>query len=251
MNNFTTLKGFITALWTSIIILLSSNITTAIVDEGIDIHSNAVVHFVVIDPLGRKTGFDPVRDQWFEEIPGANYGNFGVDDHEVLDAKVEYIREFGTNADNPPIQGQYKIKVIGISRGKYSIGIYFLRGQKSFTTQIVGVADSGSVSYYQFTYNSNPDSAITLERVVNSCSDLRQDLDLCYKIGLITNKGIYNSLSKKIDNAEKAVNKGKLKEATNHLNAFINEVEAQSGKHITDDAGVILIDDAGALIKKW
>jgi len=237
------LKNF-NIFWLFIFFLLFvGRITLIFAGDGCQINSDKNVHYVIIDPLGRKTGFDPITNKWYEEIPGANYGSSGVNEN--------YSHEFGTSADNPPIEGLYQIKVIGVTHGKYSIGIYFLRGHKHITTNIEGVTDSSSVSYCQFTYNSNPDSAIKLERIVNSCSDIRQDLDLCYKIGWITNKDIYNSLSKKIDNAEKQADKGKSKTATNNLNAFINEVDAQRDKHITKDAAVILVEDAEALIRKW
>ena len=43
---------------------------------------------------------------------------------------------------------------------------------------------------------------------------------------------------------QKSLEKGQLKTAVNQLQAFINQVEAQSGKHITEDAANVLISDA-------
>ncbi|MBI5188984.1 MAG: hypothetical protein HZA07_08005 [Nitrospirae bacterium] len=48
--------------------------------------------------------------------------------------------------------------------------------------------------------------------------------------------------------AESAINRGQKKTAINQLNAFINEVKAQSDKHIKEDAAKILIEDAEYLI---
>ena len=64
-------------------------------------------------------------------------------------------------------------------------------------------------------------------------------------LGWITNKGIENSLDKKLDNARKKLEQGNTKAAKNILNAFLKEVEAQGckssgkcpkGKHLTPEA---------------
>ncbi|MEC4677058.1 MAG: hypothetical protein VST72_09115, partial [Nitrospirota bacterium] len=64
-------------------------------------------------------------------------------------------------------------------------------------------------------------------------------------LGWITNKGIENSLDKKLDNAKKKLEQGNTTAAKNILNAFLKEVEAQGcksshdcpkGKHLTPEA---------------
>ena len=57
-----------------------------------------------------------------------------------------------------------------------------------------------------------------------------------------------DSLVVKLQNALKSYNKGNLKTAINGLNAFINEVEAQSGKKITVAQANFLIDWAEDII---
>jgi len=54
-------------------------------------------------------------------------------------------------------------------------------------------------------------------------------------------KGVGNSLTKKLDEILKQINKGKIEVANNLLNALYNEVLAQYGKHINSDAGDVLI----------
>jgi len=74
--------------------------------------------------------------------------------------------------------------------------------------------------------------------------------DLINKVedGPINNKGIVQSLVAKLKACEQKIDKGQFKTAMNILNAFINHVEAQSGKHIEDeDFARELIDDANAL----
>jgi 5'-nucleotidase/UDP-sugar diphosphatase len=70
------------------------------------------------------------------------------------------------------------------------------------------------------------------------------DLMEFYAEGKIDNQGVYNSLLKKLQQAQKAQDKGQINVAINSLSAFIKEVQGQSGKHITPDAAAILIADA-------
>ena len=209
--------------------------------EGGPVHAGLIVE----DELGRKTGRAPLSKTTFREIPNSQYGDEGGLKNLTNIFSVEEA-----------LEGIYSIKVIGWKIDSYKIFIRAVRGTnranrngKSYCFK--GISSYGIESNYQLNYHTDPDSEIVAEKVVNSCSDIRQDLDLCYKIGWITNKGIYNSLSKKIDNAEKQADKGKSKTAINNLNAFINEVEAQRDKHITEDAAVILVEDAEALIRNW
>ena len=54
-------------------------------------------------------------------------------------------------------------------------------------------------------------------------------------------KGIKNSLVSKLENVIKQLDKGNNNTAINKLNAFINEVNAQSGKKIsTSDANLLI-----------
>ncbi len=61
-------------------------------------------------------------------------------------------------------------------------------------------------------------------------------------------KGIENSLISKIDAAAKSFDKGKSKTATNQLEAFINEVDAQDGKKLDSDTAAMLRDAANLLL---
>ena len=51
--------------------------------------------------------------------------------------------------------------------------------------------------------------------------------------GMIDNAGIANSLISKADAAASQIAQGNTQAAKNQLNAFINELDAQNGKHIT------------------
>lgn len=91
-------------------------------------------------------------------------------------------------------------------------------------------------------YNvSSATVTFTVEATIDS---LIPGLDRLYAEGKITNQGIYNSLRKKLQGALEAFEKRQGVVTINKLEAFINEVRAQSGKHITAEAADLLIADA-------
>ena len=73
---------------------------------------------LVIDPLGRKLGYDPIKKKRYDEIPRSGYGG-------------PVRGSTPTEALNPPkeieivaaINGDYIIKVTGTKNGKYGIGV--------------------------------------------------------------------------------------------------------------------------------
>jgi hypothetical protein len=70
------------------------------------------------------------------------------------------------------------------------------------------------------------------------------------KLKWIDNKGLCQSLQAKLKNVQKQLDKGKTKTAINDLNAFINEVEAQKGKHLTSEGYGLLYYNGEYLLKK-
>ena len=67
--------------------------------------------------------------------------------------------------------------------------------------------------------------------------------------GMDLPKGIANSLTSKLENALKSLEKGKDETAINQLDAFINQVEALSGKKMTEAQTDALIEAAEAIIE--
>ena len=220
--------------------------------RGMQIDGGGKVEMLVIDPLGRKSGYDLIADREYDEIPGANVGASGLgtitDEGPEEDPAQPGVMAFINN----PLDGNYQVVLYGFRLSKGYINIRAEHTEGPITNVVAGgIVDSASSVSFSFHYDYENRENTVLEKVVENTT-LRQDLDLCYKIGYITNKGIYNSLSKKVENAEKQADKGKYNTAINHLNAFINEVNAQRGKHIDEYAAdKILIYDAEALIKYY
>ena len=106
-----------------------------------------------------------------------------------------------------------------------------------------GITAPGATSTIQVEYTPTGGTVSKITLVATPQGTLA-DIANSLQLNWIDNKGIANSLSKKIEAATKA---GGLAKA-NILNAFINEVEAQSGKHIAGVAAQVLLQDAKALL---
>jgi 2',3'-cyclic-nucleotide 2'-phosphodiesterase (5'-nucleotidase family) len=78
--------------------------------------------------------------------------------------------------------------------------------------------------------------AVTIESLISDLEDM-------YEEGLITSKGVFNSLMKKLEGVADALAKDNAKAAANKLDAFANELAAQAGKKIDAEAAGMLLDD--------
>ena len=74
--------------------------------------------------------------------------------------------------------------------------------------------------------------------------ELQTEIEELGSEGEIDNQGVVTSLLAKLNAAQKLIEDGKIDQAKIILNAFINEVQAQSGKHITPEAAELLIESA-------
>ncbi len=93
-----------------------------------------------------------------------------------------------------------------------------------------------------------PDSSMSLIDFTDTLQTFRRRS--CEELGWITNKGICNSLDVKLQNVERHLERNKPRQAGNVLNAFLNELNAQRGKHITEEGYVLLYYNAEYLQKR-
>jgi hypothetical protein len=105
----------------------------------------------------------------------------------------------------------------------------------------------GATSTYQLQYSPAPESSGIVTMVATFQGTL-DDISSTLALGLIDNKGIAKALSSNINAASIAAAGGDKKTAENILNAFINQVNAQTGKHISGVAPQLLLADANCLV---
>ncbi|MFO7888919.1 MAG: hypothetical protein R6V04_01115 [bacterium] len=213
---------------------------------GYRINTDDKRHYVLCDPenkksiteftwtigIGINTFISPTGNNLIIEIEGYSEeeryfptGNVYILDANTAELKHRY--KFQTS-DDPDAES--KIFILGDS-------LYFFPEdpKESDATHFdnIGQADVTKVQ-----------SNISLAEMMTA------DVEDAYKKGWIDNKGIYNSLSKKLENAQKQLEKGKTKQALNHLNAFLNQLKAQKGKHVNEEAYNLLHFNVEALIER-
>jgi 5'-nucleotidase/UDP-sugar diphosphatase len=112
---------------------------------------------------------------------------------------------------------------------------YYVRDAMIYYTTAMGTVSPAIEGRLQFVADATVASTI-------------DDLRVFFAEGQIDNLGIFIGLLKKLQQAQSALLKGQTAVAINVLNAFIAQVDAQSGKHITSEAAAILIADARWII---
>lgn len=214
---------------------------------------NYSITVMLIDAQGHRAGLlsvpaDMLVPEPFPgsvtEIPESSVGYDSIDDH--LTGKPQ-TGTFGIDI-NWPNKGNYTLELTGTV-----LTTYWLRigmddaASTSFDFDFKGVIDRGVKSTFEMVYSPTPGVTTTVARVVTFAS-AQQDVELSFKIDWIKNVGLKNSLIKKLQNAEADQGRGDTKAAKNTLNAFINEIKAQSGNGIDPDAATMLTQDAQYLI---
>jgi hypothetical protein len=94
---------------------------------------------------------------------------------------------------------------------------------------------------------NNASRSVTFAVVVTPAS-IKDDVSQFLALGMIKNGGQANSLNAKLNAAADARARGDCRAAANNYAAFINELQAQSGKGVDANAAKIMIADAQYLI---
>jgi len=108
-------------------------------------------------------------------------------------------------------------------------------GQHTLTVTAVDYAENSATETVEFNVIATIDSLIGL-------------VEKFYDLGYIADQGVESGLLDKLYAAQEKMETGKGKTAKNILNAFINQLKAQSGKHIAPEAADILLTDAQHVI---
>jgi hypothetical protein len=88
-------------------------------------------------------------------------------------------------------------------------------------------------------------------RIPDTIEELTAIIDEFLASGDITNAGIATSLTSILNSALQAQESGNTTAASNMLLAFINKVEAQSGKMISEEAAALFIESATLMIETF
>ncbi len=168
-------------------------------DSSLYFHSTSdKIHFVVTDPAGKRTGYDPILNQKYSEnIPDAGYG-IANDTGDPVDTVNALI-------NNNAVDGIYRIKVIGTVLTRYSLSISYERPLRIPAIHKVSFTDVNKIDNYEFNYNyaaGRAGTTLILTKIV-SPSDLLADITIAGKLGYIGNTKFVNELIKEIQAIEK------------------------------------------------
>ncbi|GIN85977.1 hypothetical protein J6TS2_23630 [Heyndrickxia sporothermodurans] len=142
------------------------------------------------------------------------YQTDAFEQHVIVTDEGSGVAEVKITLDGKEVSNPIKVDPLSLSLGKHIV--------------IVNAVDNaGNESKREFTLEVMMD--------VNHLGEL---ITIGYDKGLITNKGIYNSLLSKVEGIQNANNENAKK---GKLNALINEVQAQKGKKIDKDFAESLV----------
>ena len=129
--------------------------------------------------------------------------------------------------------GYYKIE---IEPGTYTVIASKAGYESASQTNVTVVAEETITVHFQLT-----PAPLTIDTIILQVEDF-------YEQGEIDKLGIQTSLINKLYAAKAKIDVGKTKTAKNILKAFINHLEAQSGKHVSEEAANTLIAGAQNVI---
>ena len=121
------------------------------------------IEMYITDSQGHKTGFDVIKDMFYEEIPSSSYGQefLGADDDGggLLEMSMLDIVE--------PESGSYLLTVIGTDTGEYGLEIRSVDDASNVTNVVLaGKAIPGVSETYEIQYSLNPqENLIVIKKV--------------------------------------------------------------------------------------
>jgi hypothetical protein len=216
---------------------------------GLSVTANSPVELLLLDPQNRSLGsangqdiFDVPQGSYMREYPLADDTGSGTANGDPTGIKTAYIEA--------PLSGLYRVTATGTGLGTYTLTFRALATDGTLQTgTVVGVTNLGATSTYQVGYSPLPGGSGPLSLITtfgSTLADIRNSLAL----GFIDDEGIANSLLSKINAASAAHAQGETKRVSGILDAFINEVNAQTSKHINGIAPQVLLSDARSLLRE-
>lgn len=222
----------------------------------IEVNIEGEIQFIITDPAGKRSGFDPVKQQRFDEI-NRSYGVMSVDSEDPEIEAPPSVKQFMTYT---PLEGDYRLVVKGLLSTRVTSNILMARSTRgdSKVFEFEAVLDSGQSVEYLLQFDQVRNAPFRVSRVLSDHS-LRQDLDNCYKLQLLGAKQLYIDLSHRVDKYEEWIQKAdtaKARQELEKLGKKLDEVYVKSkgpskdpNHFIKEDAYRILKEDVGGLVE--
>ena len=108
------------------------------------------------------------------------------------------------------------------------------------------LCSSGQVRKIKYTFDPGQHSVRSLRQ--STTGGLRNDLEVACGLGFVSSGGVCESLRAKMSAAEAALVRGQREAARGNVGAFLNELQAQAGKHVLEPALTILREEAESVL---
>lgn len=137
--------------WNNSYMYIISYIGTPADPSSIRISAHSPIELVVIDPQGRKSGFDPTTNTVWDEIPGATYV---VETISTEDGSDQQLPESKILLIPSPVDGEYEILAFGTDIGDYTIYSVATDWEGDTSqTSFTGVAEVDSIDSQTLDYS--------------------------------------------------------------------------------------------------
>jgi hypothetical protein len=215
--------------------------------------------FITIeDSSGMKSGFIPLSQcaqngtcsVFYDQIP---YSEVSIVN--LVNDETGHVGELESNTTwqirlVDPVKQKLQVKIYGVENGLSDINFNLIydknTGKKDMHISTPVVSGSGSNRLIEVTLDADMDTLKAL-RVV-SPADVLLDLRSMCQLNLISPPGVCNSLTAKVNHIRSAIDRKDEKVARNGINSLLNELNAESGKHVKEPAATILREEAEVLL---
>lgn len=231
---------------------------------SVHVYVDYPAHFVVKDPLGRRTGIDPrgatipERGTRYREIPRASYATESPGDNpeEVLEevAKKEVSRVFGCSFESPASEGNFEITLFGLALDTVDVLIEIGPSNgssqlQSCRFQLQEVIDSSVVKKLLITYHGQPGSDMKLEKKIDM-GWLKSDLNSLFKLGWIQGQLVYSKYSSLLSAGELALQRNDFSSAHSTLVSIVQNISLDSSLTVSAAACRFLRPNVEILMAK-
>lgn len=187
------------------------------------------VNLIVYNPEGEEVGEYLIEEPLVDDI-----------DHTTKSGEA-----LGVFLLPKPVFDTYKVVLEGEST--FNLEAYLYNEEGELIDGEISSFEGDTLSIFQLNYDEDPETETIPKKVTFEV--LLQNLEILWLIGWIDDEDVYLSLKDKFVAAKFLLDiKGKTKPSKNILRAFGNQLEAQRGKHINEEAYQILLTDLQILL---
>lgn len=131
--------------------------------QALGIYTDAPVEFILTDPQGRRTGFDPISSTSFQEIPASAYSTSVYSDELNFSFVEPPVKSLDMAA---PMAGQYTLNVVGTGSGSFTLEVTAADAAGNWITQTYSGMTAPGVST-QFTFQGAVTIFATFSAIVD------------------------------------------------------------------------------------